>query len=76
MATKFQKMNLCYNNHLPPNFDGLPYPHPRWYTPIVFHQDEGKRCKIDYLKARGQLLFRSYAALKKIEGVATTPPPG
>ncbi len=37
----------------PPNFDGPPYP-TLGGAPIFFHQNERKRCKIDYLKALGQ----------------------
>ena len=33
-------------------------------TPNIFHQNVRKGCKIDYLKARGQLLFRFYAEEK------------
>ncbi len=41
---------------------------------FFFHQNERKRCKTDYLKAQGQqFLFRFYAAVKELEGVATTP---
>ena len=42
-------------------------------TPIFFHQNEHKRRKIDYLKARGQLLFCFYAAVKELEGGCNNP---
>ena len=34
-------------------------------VPPFFHQNERKGCRIYNLKARGQLLFRFYAAVKK-----------
>ena len=54
----------------PPHLQTLTaYPFPTLGgTPNFFHQNEHKRCKTDYLKARGQFLFRFYAPVKKLEG--------
>ncbi len=66
---------LGCNNPPPPHLPSLTaYPTPTLGgTPILFHQNERKESKIDYLKARGQLLFYFYAAVKKLEGVQQPP---
>ena len=42
-------------------------------TPNFFHQNERQGRKIDYLTARGQLLFRFNAAVKKLEEGCNNP---
>ena len=49
----------------PPILTAYPTSTLKWY-PHFFHQNEGQRCKINYIKARDQLLFRLYAASSKI----------
>ena len=41
----------------PSDFDGLPYPRVRWF-PKLFHQNESKGGKRDYLDALSHLLWR------------------
>ena len=75
MATfSFKKRMLGCNN--PPHLPTLTaYPTPTLGgTPNFFHQNEQKRCKIDYLKAlMGQFLFRFYAAVKTRGGYNNPP---
>ena len=68
--TIFCFKKLIWVPSTPPHLPSLTaYPTPTLGgTPNFFHQNERKGCKIDYLKARGQLLLRFYAAVKKLEG--------
>ena len=61
----FLKTEKVASTPQPSDLDGLPHPRVRWYPQFVFHENDRKGCKKDYLYALDNFFYRFRATGEK-----------